>query len=172
MGPWRDSRLLEWSLGTFHTGFFFTILVTLLYVTGALGSLLAGLNTAVGLAAFALLWLTTWWCTRRALRGMGGNTWEGRVNFRATLYRAMVWGGINGLLFLIGPLAIFILFSILSLAVGNIPNLPFLLLAILIGSIIAFGVGLLTGLVLGLIDSVLFKISRRIVQRLHVPHDR
>ena len=172
MGPWRDSRLLEWSLGTFHTGFFFTILVTLLYVTGALGSLLAGLNTAVGLAAFAWLWFTTWWCTRRAIRGAGRTAWQPRTEFWRIIGRATLWGGVNGVVFLLGLIAIATVVSILSLDAETIANLFLLLPAGLIALAIACVLGLLIGLILGLIDSVLLEVSRRIVQRLHVPHDR
>lgn len=167
-GSWPEGRLVEWSLGTFHTGFFFTILVTLLYVTGALGPLLANLNTALGLAAFAWLWFTTWWCTRRAIRGAGRTAWEPRTEFWRIIGRATLWGGVNGVVFLLGVIVIATVVSILSLDAETIANLFLLLPAGLIASAIACVIGLLIGLILGLIDSVLLEVSRRILLTMRV----
>jgi len=66
----RLRALLTWSLAAFHAGFLFAGLIALAYSGGALGGLLGSLNTLLGLGLYGLFWLSTWWTTRRATRGM------------------------------------------------------------------------------------------------------
>jgi hypothetical protein len=158
----RSYSLLTWGLATFHTTFFVTGLATLLYVGGNLGSLLGSLNTLIGIALFNVLWFTTWWSTRQALRGLQWPTLE-NLSKREMIYRAVFWGGVNGVLFLLVILGVVVIGSIISIAANpgaSLGTIVFLIIAGLIGSVIAFGVGAVFGILFVMIDGALLTLSR------------
>ncbi len=177
VNPTPPTRLVEWTLGTFHTSLFFALFTTLLYLAGSLGNLLASLNTLIGIAVFLFLWLTTWWSTRQVVRRIFGTAdlsdTSFRIRPRQALLLALYWGGLNGLLFF---LPLFLLFVLVLLAVNASPDfvrmlttgdwstiaaiLGFWLFAGALGSIIAFVVGALAGVAFALLDLVLLASSQ------------
>ncbi|MGH2521618.1 MAG: hypothetical protein ACRDH2_03855 [Anaerolineales bacterium] len=158
----RSHSLLAWGLATFHTTFFVTGLATLLYLSGNLGDLLGSLSTIIGMLLFGALWFTTWWSTRRALRGLQWPMLES-LSKRERIYRAALWGGVNGALFLLVILGVAVVGSIISILTNpGVPVGSILFLAVvgLVGSVIAFGVGTIFGILFAIIDGALLAISR------------
>lgn len=153
--PVRPARLLIWSLATFHTAFFFAVLVVLLYLSGQLRNLLASLNTLVGTAVYGVLWITTWWCTHRAYQQLRWIELATPLNFLELIGVAIKWGAVNGVFFLI-------LASIL-LAMITIVGIPFAIVALIIGSPIALLIGALVGFLFALIDYLVIETSRHIL---------
>ena len=144
-------RLLVWSLATFHTGLFVICLVIVLYWNGTLGDLLHNLNTLIGLTFFVVLWCTTWWCTRKARRGITLLTPAGLLPSGELLSRGTAWGGVNGILFAV----------ILFLGLGISSTIPAPLYALFL-SIPAFFIGGIVGVLLAVVDSTLLAISQRL----------
>jgi hypothetical protein len=160
----RSDNLLVWSLATFHTGLFVLIPVVLLYLNGALGNLLRDLSTMFGVTVFGALWLTNWWCTRRAARGIDWTALLRPVFDPRLLARGIVWGGINGILLLLALLII----ALALLAPGAIANqgleavsnfVAFGVFVLLLGLPIAFIIGAIMGLVFAVIDGILLQVS-------------
>lgn len=63
----ESESLIVWSLGAFHAATLVAVLVALGHTAGALGDLLGGLNTVVGLALYLFLWGLSWGATRSVL---------------------------------------------------------------------------------------------------------
>src|SRR3990172_11988577 len=63
-------RLLSHGLAAFNISALTATSVLTMYWGGGLAGFLGGIGTLEGGALFAWLWLTTWLCTRRALRGL------------------------------------------------------------------------------------------------------
>jgi len=174
------SRVLTFGLATFHTVFFIMIPVVFLYTRGTLGALLEGLNTLAGYVIFGALWGTTWWTTRKALRGYykrsredGGENWtaevlEGEFALARITINGIIWGGVNGFLFLIAFGLIFqtyvLILKVAELLGGHanpyasITLIPF----VLIGSPVGVIVGGVLGFVLALVDTVVLGFVRRL----------
>lgn len=173
-------RLLTFGLATFHTLFFILILVLFLYSLGGLGDLLEGLNTLAGYVIFAALWTTTWWTTRQALRNYfkrriqgGEENWietmlRGEFEVSQVLVNGVIWGGINGFLFLIALaviLLVYILFLTIAALLGGSANPGAsltLILFLLIGSLLGAIVGGVVGLILALVDGAVLGLVRRL----------
>ncbi|MFB6308976.1 MAG: hypothetical protein ABEH35_06570 [Haloarculaceae archaeon] len=152
-----DPSLLSWALGSFHAAVLVTVAVAALHWSGTLGDLLSGLNTAVGLVAYAILWGATWFGTRWAL---GDETLErlaaGDVWFpvrRGMLGGAAVGGGlvIGG-----GVLAG------LAAVVVNPPAVVAVLIFLGVGGLVALAVGAAVGGLFAGLDAVLFGLARRV----------
>jgi hypothetical protein len=156
----RVSGLLWWVLGSFHTSVFGLALLLLLYPRGSFGATLQGLSTLSGLAIFVALWATTLFTTRRALAGLN---WLDDDAAQMALFfrRALRWGGVNGLLFLIALGAI-LLASALLTAPGSItrPALTFGAFIFWIGLVVSYAVGALVGVTLGAVDIAALRIAR------------
>src|SRR5207302_1566277 len=105
-------RLVTWALATFHATLFVVASVLFAYTRGGLGSLLANLNTLVGLGLFAALWATTFLTTQRALEGIDV---LGTMDDRAFVRRVFRWGAANGMAFL-AVLAVVFLVEALAVA--------------------------------------------------------
>lgn len=151
-----DDPLVAWSLATFHTALLVALLVTGLYLVGPLGDILSGLETAVGLALYVCLWAATWWTTRRWLAGLGED-----ADLLATVGTGGKWGGVDGVLFFWAIFAIAIV-PTLGFHVGAI---PFFLLALAVGSVLALGIGGFVGCIFGLLDAAVFRVANRIAGR-------
>jgi len=63
-------ELRAWSLGAFHTVGFVLAVVLGVHLSGTLADKLGRLNTAIGVAAFLVLWALTWRITKAALLKM------------------------------------------------------------------------------------------------------
>jgi hypothetical protein len=66
----ESERLLSDGLAAFNVSALTATAVVTLYWRGGLAAFLQEIGTLKGGALFAWLWLTTWFCTRRALRGL------------------------------------------------------------------------------------------------------
>jgi hypothetical protein len=141
--------LVVWVLATFHVTALTVVLVGALHLTGGLGDLLSGLDTAVGLAVYGVLWALTWWTNRRALAG----AWDGDgFSPRRGAKRAVVWGGVTGVAFFSAAFcALFVLF-----VVGGASPLAMLAIG-LVGALVASIVGGLVGVALGAVDLAVFR---------------
>ena len=147
--------LLAWTLGTFHACAVGLTLLLLVYPTGGLGGLLGNLETVTGLLIFIALWATSVWTTRRAL---AGSDWLSAVpaDWPRFFYRALRWGGATGILFLAELGAILLVRTLLAArgdnSVGLLGVLGVAAFVGSIGTLVAFVVGGLTGLVLAALD--------------------
>lgn len=141
----HPDSLLVWCLASFHTGLFVLIPVTVAHSTGALGDFLGGLSTLVGLALYLWLWAITWWTNRRFL------TTASLTADRTALIAAVKWGGVNGVAFFLGLVAVL---------AGVSFDVAFIVFAGVIGSVLAALVGAIVGgLFLGF-DLLLFRVAR------------
>lgn len=149
-----DDSLVVWALASFHTAALTAVIVASLYLAGALGDLLGGLDTLVGLGLYLGLWASTWWTTRRAFAaiadiGRDASVW-------GLLGTAGKWGGVNGVSFfwllLVG-------FTVLN-AAYEVPLV--LLFAAAAGSVLALGVGGIVGLLFAVLDLAAFRAAGRI----------
>jgi len=148
--------LLAFALATFHASLFLLAFLLFLYWQDVLRHVLPGLNTLLGLVLFMVLWACTWYTTRRALRDLEADD--------ALLGRAARWGGVNGVLFLL-TLAAGQLVATVVLAPQALPGaLLFSAFLAVVGSIVAFGIGGVVGLVLASIDLALLAVARRLAR--------
>ena len=149
-------------MAAFHTGFLVTSLVTLLHWYGGLGNALRDLSTLSGVVIFLALWLATWWCTRRALRRIPAGTHERAVPAGTLVPRGILWGGVNGVMFL-AVLAVLFGLSIDDPRIGVFFSvLGSLIFSLPFGSILAFTVGACVGGVFAWLDFALLEASRRL----------
>lgn len=159
----RLRGLMEWSLAAFHAGFLVAGLVALLYATGGLGELLGGLNTLLGLGLFGVFWLTTWWTTRRAARGVAWVALERPVALAGLVWRVAVWAGVNGVLFvlaLLGFVGVYALATILAGRGSAGDTLSVFAFSGAIALAVAFVAGAVVGLLFALIDGALLVVAR------------
>jgi hypothetical protein len=160
----RVSGLLWWVLGTFHTSVFGLALLLLLYPRGGFGATLQGLSTLSGLAIFVALWATTLFTTRRALAGLDWLA-DDPAQMAVFYRRALRWGGLNGLLFLVALGAILLL-STLVTARGSVtrPALTFVGFVFWIGLVVSYVVGAIVGVALGALDIAALRVARTFVR--------
>jgi hypothetical protein len=144
-------RLTVWAVATFHASLFVIASVLVSYRGGGLGSLLAGLNTLVGLGLFAALWATTLFTTERALVGMDLLGEVDELRFARRVFR---WGAANGMAFL-GVLGLVLIAgATVALPQGGSPFglLTFALVAAPFALIVAAAVGGVVGVLFAVID--------------------
>lgn len=165
-------RLLVWSLGTFHAILFELGLAMLLYLDGSLGRRLGEYKVLVGIGVFAVLWACTLWCTRRAVRGvlaiLPSYTADVPIPVRRILRQGVLWGGLNGVVFLFVVLVLLdliqLFFLYLNYNLGSISFLIFMLVAgTTMGSVGAFALGAVLGLVIALVDLGLLRGLQRLL---------
>ena len=139
----------------------------LLYAGGNLGALLGSLNTIVGLVLFGALWLTTWWCTRRAWRAMGWTINE-PIKYGRLYSLGARWGGVNGILFLFALLTIQII-TVFIFAFSNsrfsdvgLGALRGFVFVGFCGTPFAFVIGAVFGFVFAAIDALLIDVTNLI----------
>ena len=157
-----SERLLSHGVAAFNVSALTGALILTMYLRGWLASFLGGFGTLEGAGLFAWLWLTTWWCTRQALRGLPLLARGMPLPVAAFLSRGFTWGGANGVLCLIGAV------TLLGLFAGEpIQALAFLLAAILsvVPVPLAFLIGGCIGLACCSLDLVLLKLSRLALPR-------
>ena len=168
--PSQSDRLLEWGLGTFHASFFILALLVFLFARRALGELLGSLNTLAGFALFGVLWYTTLFSTRRAMRALRqkqGDAWDvfgHSVDAWELVFLGAFWGGVNGVLFFLALLLFAVFFLILPEAGGSPDALVALPFYGLLGSGVAAILGGIAGFLLAMIDVLLLVISRFILK--------
>lgn len=154
-----DPPLLGWCLAGYHVALLVSLLLTGLFLAGAVGDLLAGLDTTVGLALYGYLWAVTWWTNRRWLASaglVGGRRPDPRVVFAG----AMKWGGATGVLFLAAPLVVAAAFLV---AEGGPEVTPFVVLVALVGTLLAAATGAVVGGLFAAFDVLLLRTSRAVL---------
>jgi hypothetical protein len=142
--------LVTWCLGAFHVAVLTVVAVLALQRGGAVGDLLSGLDTAIGLGLYAFLWIVTWWTTRRGLRA----AWhDGREpTWRTVFASALAWGGVTGVVFFVGLFA-----ALLVVLVAQGERVLATLGFGLVGAVVAALIGAIVGGVLGLFDVALLR---------------
>lgn len=143
--------LTTWTLATFDTSLFVLSGVLAAHLYGRLGSLLAGLNTAVGAVVFCYLWAlfvgAVWWVLSDA------SLEESPVGSLAL--RGVAAGSAVGVVFLSSVVLVAAVRSLgePSLQVGSVA------LIALLGAAVAAVVGGVVGLVAGLVDVLAFRLA-------------
>ena len=158
----RVDGLVGWVLGTFHTSVFGLVLLLLLYPRGGFGATLSGLTTLSGLAIFIALWATTIFTTRRALSGL--NWLEDDPAQMAIFFRrALRWGGVNGLLFLVALGVILLLNAVLTTQASiTSPALTVFAFIGAIGVVVSYAIGAVVGVTLGALDIAALRVARAV----------
>lgn len=143
--------LLVWCLATFHAALLVSLLVGGLYLADVAGDVLAGLETAVGVASYLYLWAVTWWTNRRWLERVGPAVASGRPALRPAVGEAVKWGGFTGLLFFAGLLVVGG-----GVVIFTTPGAVLLVaLAGLVGVVASFAVGAAVGALFAAVDVLL-----------------
>lgn len=148
--------LLRWAFATVHTGLFVLVAVWLAHLADALGDLLVGLDTALGLGLYAVLWAITWWATGRAFDAVPPGT--GSLRERATA--GFLYGALTGA----GFLLVVVVGAFLATLAGGGQLLPILFVG-LVGTVLALLVGGTLGVVFALLDAPLVRVGARLVPR-------
>lgn len=154
--PDEPDQLVVWSLGAFHAAALVAILVALGHTAGALGDILGGLNTVVGLALYLFLWGLSWGATRGVLARVPPATIE-----TGGAGAAVAWGALGGA----GTGAAFLVSVVLVAVAPGILSRgePLAVVTILsIGGFVAAVVGATIGGLFALVDVALFRLARRV----------
>jgi uncharacterized integral membrane protein len=140
--------LLAWGLASFHAAALLVVPLWLAHVVApvAVGDLLGGLDTRVGLGLYLLLWGTTWYSNRRYLAASAFETPT------RTLKAGATWGAVTGLPLLVGVV----------LAVLSATNPTFAALLLVAGALVAPLVGAVVGVVFAGVDVVLVRLAGRL----------
>lgn len=170
MAERAPDRLLVVGLATFHTTLLLAVLVGAGYATATIGDLLGGLGTLTGFALFGLLWGTTLWTNWRWLASVGLLADE--RDARNILRRATVWGGIDGVLFFLGFLVIFLLVRTAPGTTVTIEGVGLVGFFALLGSAVATVVGGVLGVLLGALDLGLIRVAASFVPDERAPGKR
>lgn len=162
-----EDSLVVWALASFHAAALTVVPLAMLYLDGAVGDLLAGLETSVGLGLYLALWGLTWWTTRNVLRELREYPEDEEnaddASFTAVALVGGKWGGVNGTVFFWVLLAGFAALNLpteLGRALGAV---PFLLVAGGVGTVLALGIGGIVGVLFASLDLALVWVARALV---------
>lgn len=163
--PNPGDALLAWSFPAFHTASLLVTLVLGLHLNGSLGEVLGGLGTEIGVVVFFVLWLTTAFTTRRALRRFTIRRGQ-RAAVGESLVAGILWGGANGALFLllVGGVNAAYAITVDGLA-SSLTAYVWVIPFGLISSAVAFMVGALIASAYVLVDRVVLVLAIRIADR-------
>ncbi|UPW00158.1 hypothetical protein M0R88_16795 [Halorussus gelatinilyticus] len=157
-----DDPLVVWALASFHTAALTAVLVGAIYLSGALGDLLSGLDTLLGLGLYLGLWATTWWTTRRAFAAIGAAGRDGPVSRSVVLGTAGKWAGVDGVLFLWVLVGVFAA-STVSVESVDLRGVFYFLAIAGVASLLAFVVGAIVGLLFAALDLAAFRVAGSLV---------
>jgi len=143
--------LRRWAFAAFHTASLVAAGVWAGHLAGAVGDLLRGLNTAVGLGGYGLLWAITWAATGRAFAAAPPVSASRR---RQVGYGAL-YGAVTGVGFL---LSVVLGGGALLVVLRGFEALTVVLVAV-IGTVAAAVIGAVIGTLFGAIDGVLARIG-------------
>jgi hypothetical protein len=150
---------MAYGVAAFNVSVVTAALLLMVHWRGWLAVFLGSLGTLAGSMLFAWLWLTTWWCTRRGLRSLRLLEPGSPPPADDFVCRCLVWGGINGVLFLLGSIIV----------LGFSARDPLRVLLFLLATVlpvlpipVAFLIGGCIGLVCSLIDLALLGLARRV----------
>jgi hypothetical protein len=145
------AELRRWAFAAFHTALLVVAGVWAVHLAGSVGDLLQGLNTAVGLGVYGLLWAITWAATGRAFAAA--------PPVSASRRRQVGYGALYGAAIGIGFLLSVVLGGGgLLVVVGRFDALALVLVAA-VGSVAATVIGAVIGACFGAIDGVLARIG-------------
>ncbi len=159
-----DRRVTAWALGTAHAALLTLVPVLLAFRGGGLGDTLDGLNTAGGLALYALLWAVSLLGTVGALRRIGP---EADARTDRVVGAGALWGGVAGAAFLVVLLLAALSYATArGIAGGNVGLRDIASVASVLGvglglgGALAFALGAMVGALLALIDVALLTAAR------------
>jgi hypothetical protein len=158
--------ILSFGLATFQSAILVLAIFTILHLSRDLGSVLNGLSTWFGITLFGGLWVISWYVTFNAVGTVLAEKEDFSVSDSTFLVQALLWGGIGGCAFLLFYLAIGVPPEFLADAEEGNPLdllvlLPFILVVVGgIGSIFAFPIGSIIGIVFALFYAVLVSVAR------------
>ena len=145
------AELRRWAFAAFHTALLVVAGVWAVHLAGSVGDLLQGLNTAVGLGIYGLLWAITWAATGRAFAAT--------PPVSASRRRQVGYGALYGAAIGIGFLLSVVLGGAgLLVLLGRFDALAFVLVAA-VGCVAAAVIGAVIGACFGAIDGVLARIG-------------
>lgn len=151
-------ELQRWAFAAFHAAALVLVGVWLVHLSAALGDLLGGLDTALGLGLYALLWGIVWWATGEAF----GEAAPAASSLRTRAWAGFRYGALTGAGFLLVVLAgTFVAFLV---AGGNLLSV---LVVAVVGGLAALLVGGAIGAVFATLDAPLVRLGQRLV-----PDDR
>ena len=162
-----SNQLIIWAFASFHAVLFLAVLFLFLYLGSSLGRVLSALNTLVGFGLFGALWLTTWYTTREGWRRLQWDISQS-PDYARMLGLGLIWGGVNGMMFLgvldllfIGGLVLRVLQSQAGRPIGealfDLGAGP--VFAVCVGTPVAFVVGAAAGLLLAGIDALMIAMA-------------
>lgn len=155
--------LLVWCLATFHTTLFVLVPLILLHWVDVLGDLLEGLSTTVGLVLYTLLWVTTWWTSRRLLV----TTPFVRTERWALSKASVKWGGVTGSCVFLELVVVAVGLVALEghLGVPDLASVLPILFVLAFGTLVAFVVGALVGVIQVALDLVALRVVEVLLPR-------
>jgi hypothetical protein len=147
------------SLATFQSSILVLLIVFAAYRARELADVLAASNLLVGTLLFAFLWLTNFWCTLHAVREVEIQLLD-QAPFSRMLFQGTKWGGINGVLVFVLPLAIFLIVAAAHAVIQGDGNALAGVLAFgatfgVLGAVVACLVGMVIGLAFAALEVVL-----------------
>lgn len=147
----RNLTLTAWTLATFDVSLFVLIAVIVGHVSGALGDLLAGLNTVVGVIIFLYLWALFTFATRWVL----GEAPLAESSISLIFLRSIAAGGVAGVVFLLS----IVLIAVIPSAVSRSIQAVSVALIAIIGATVAAVIGSVVGLVAGLLNMAVYRVA-------------
>ena len=154
------TEITRWGLGTFHT-----ILAILTFGVasspGELARFLTEIATYPGAVLVGVLWMTTCWSTRRALRGISRTSHQEPFSVARILGRGFLWGGVNGVVFLLAWLG---LSAVLDGAIDKLGRTIVLLGNLVFPFPLAFGIGAIVGFLCAALDLPILLLFRRVTR--------
>jgi hypothetical protein len=170
-----EEALFSFAIATFQTNPFLLILVLALFHRANLGELLGGLNAGVGLSLFGVLWVTNYYCTKKAVAPLRLSEGSG-LSLGWLIGGGVIWGGMNGALFLAVPFALLLLYAAGAALVSA--DVAMAVIIVLYGAFagsiaagVAFAVGAFLGLAFGLLDGIVYLIARSLIVRPGIAHE-
>lgn len=144
-----SDALSAWALASFHAAVLLVVPLALAYAVApvAVGDLLGGLDTLLGVALYLVLWGSTWWSNRRYLAACDFR------DARRTLSSGARWGAVTGL-----PLL-----GCLVVAVFVVTNGVFAAIVLVVGALVAPLVGAVVGVLFAGVDVALDRVAASIV---------
>ncbi len=141
------AELRRWAFAAFHTALLVAVGVLAVHLGGAVGDLLRGLNTAVGLGVYGLLWAIAWAVTGPAFAAAP----PAAAPIRGLVGHGALYGAVTAVGFL---LALVLGGGTLPVLQGDL-SVSAVLLVASIGSVAATVVGALVGALFAAIDGLL-----------------
>ena len=148
----QSFALRAWSHAAFRTITFVIVVAALTHATGGLREALGRLDTVSGAAAFAVLWVLTWFATRFGLRTLAPIE---EATAATVVMQTTIAGGWNGSAVFVALVVYNVVAGFVTRGASAIALVPVQFFAAVVGVLLAFVVGAIVGLVYGLIDALI-----------------